>query len=93
MKPATLQFRWHRRRHAPWLRTVVDHFICLHEPEQFYAVGQFYEHFSQVADEDFIDLLQRAWHLPVRTSSPVDSTWNGSEREVTVNEANLASSR
>ena len=31
-----------------WLRTVVDQVICITEPEQFYAVGQFYKQFSQV---------------------------------------------
>ena len=67
-----------------WLRTVVDQLICLREPEQFYAVGQFYERFSQVADEDVIDLLQRASRLPVHTSSPVDSAWEGSKREVSI---------
>jgi putative phosphoribosyl transferase len=67
-----------------WLRTVVDQLICLREPEQFYAVGQFFERFSQVADEDVIDLLQRAWRLPVHTSSPVDSAWEGSKREVSI---------
>lgn len=49
-----------------WLRAVVDQLICLYEPEQFYSVGQFYERFSQVADEDVIDLLQRARRPPWR---------------------------
>ncbi len=43
-----------------WLRTEVDQFVCLYEPEQFYAVGQFYERFSQVTDDEVTDLLQRA---------------------------------
>ncbi len=67
-----------------WLRTVVDQLICLHEPEQFYAVGQFYERFSQVADEEVIDLLQRAWRLPVHTTFPADSAWDGSKHEVSI---------
>jgi predicted phosphoribosyltransferase len=29
-------------------------------PEWFYAVGQFYEQFSQVSDQEVRDLLERA---------------------------------
>ena len=61
-----------------WLRTEVDQLVCLQEPEQFYAVGQFYERFSQVTDDDVIDLLQRAWRLPVHATVPADSVWDGS---------------
>jgi putative phosphoribosyl transferase len=43
-----------------WLRGVVGQLICLYEPERFYAVGQFYENFSQIADEEVSDLLRRA---------------------------------
>lgn len=42
-----------------WLRTVVDRLVCLYAPHEFYAVGQFYENFSQVEDEEVIDLLRR----------------------------------
>jgi putative phosphoribosyl transferase len=34
-----------------------DEVICLHEPELFYAVGQFYEDFEQTSDEEVIALL------------------------------------
>jgi putative phosphoribosyl transferase len=64
-----------------WLRSVVDEVICISEPEQFYAVGQFYKQFSQVPDEEVIDLLQRAWRLPVHTGSPVDSAREDSKRK------------
>lgn len=67
-----------------WLRNGVDQLICLYEPEQFYAVGQFYERFSQVADEVVIDLLQRAGQFPL----PVDSARDGNEREVSINAGN-----
>jgi len=30
----------------------VDRVICLDTPEPFYAIGEFYEHFEQVEDED-----------------------------------------
>ena len=67
-----------------WLRTVVDEVICITEPEQFYSVGQFYKQFSQVPDEEVIDLLQRAWRFPVRTSSPVDSAREDSKRAASI---------
>jgi putative phosphoribosyl transferase len=43
-----------------WLRSQVDDLVCLYEPEDFYAVGQFYEDFSQVTDDEVIDLLRGA---------------------------------
>jgi putative phosphoribosyl transferase len=43
-----------------WLSRRVDEFVCLDAPEDFYAVGQFYESFTQVEDHEVIDLLQRA---------------------------------
>jgi putative phosphoribosyl transferase len=64
-----------------WLRNVVDQLVCLYEPEQFHAVGQFYQRFSQVADEAVTDLLQRAGQAPV----PIDSARDGSERDVSIN--------
>jgi len=62
MKPATLLVA------APvaptstcaWLRKMVVRLVCLYEPQDFYAVGQFYRNFSQVTDEEVIDLLRRA---------------------------------
>jgi putative phosphoribosyl transferase len=43
-----------------WLRSSVDRLVCLYAPQDFYAVGQFFESFSQLEDEEIIDLLQRA---------------------------------
>ena len=40
------------------LRSDVDEVICLFTPEVFYAVGQFYMDFSQVSDEEVIELLR-----------------------------------
>lgn len=37
-----------------------DEVICLSAPESFYAVGQFYQNFQQVSDEDVIRLLGAA---------------------------------
>ncbi|MDE3169340.1 MAG: phosphoribosyltransferase [Acidobacteriota bacterium] len=42
------------------LREHVDELVCVHTPERFYAIGQFYEDFSQVTDEQVIELLRRA---------------------------------
>ena len=39
------------------LKKEVDEMICLDIRSDFYAVGQFYEHFAQVSDEKAIELL------------------------------------
>jgi predicted phosphoribosyltransferase len=39
------------------LKKEADDVVCLHEPEPFYAIGQFYEDFSQTSDEDVRRLL------------------------------------
>lgn len=41
-------------------RRVVDEVVCLESPEYFMAVGQFYERFPQVEDEEAIRLLREA---------------------------------
>lgn len=41
-----------------WLRPQVDDLICLYAPEDFYAVGQSYNDFSQVTEEEVIALLK-----------------------------------
>ncbi|HEY5544093.1 MAG TPA: phosphoribosyltransferase family protein [Candidatus Binatia bacterium] len=35
-----------------------DEMVCLNVPAEFYAVGQFFEDFSQVTDDDVIGILQ-----------------------------------
>jgi len=42
------------------LKAEVDELVCLHMPEFFFAIGQFYEDFSQLTDEEVIDLLRRS---------------------------------
>jgi len=42
------------------LNKLVDDFVCLHRPELFYAVGQFYRDFDQTTDEEVIQLLAEA---------------------------------
>ena len=44
------------------LRSDVDELVCVEMPEPFYGVGQFYGDFSQVSDEEVIELLDRAAH-------------------------------
>lgn len=40
------------------LRPLADEIVCLLEPDVFYAVGQWYEEFDQVSDDEVIQLLQ-----------------------------------
>jgi predicted phosphoribosyltransferase len=42
------------------LRSKVDHIVCAAMPEPFYAVGRWYEDFSETTDEEVRDLLERA---------------------------------
>lgn len=39
------------------VRPYADELVCLHTPDFFYAVGQFYRHFPQVSDDDVVALL------------------------------------
>jgi putative phosphoribosyl transferase len=41
------------------LRREVDSLMCLDTPENFRAIGEFYEDFSQVSDDEVTTLLQR----------------------------------
>jgi len=36
-----------------------DAIVCLDVPAEFYAVGQFFENFSQVSDEEVATILQK----------------------------------
>jgi putative phosphoribosyl transferase len=42
------------------LRPEVDELVCVETPEPFYGVGQFYDDFSQVSDEEVKRLLDSA---------------------------------
>src|SRR5262245_28559914 len=48
-------------------RAVVDDVVCAITPEPFYAVGLWYEDFSQTTDDEVRELLARAWrpYLPL----------------------------
>jgi putative phosphoribosyl transferase len=55
------------------LAEVADQVICLEMPEPFFAVGQFYEDFTQVSDDEVAVLLERAdAHLPVDAGIAAD---------------------
>lgn len=43
------------------LRDEVDEVICPFTPEFFSAIGRWYMDFSQITDQQVLDLLQRAW--------------------------------
>jgi putative phosphoribosyl transferase len=57
------------------LRVIVDDMICLITPEPFYAVGLWYEDFSQTTDEEVRGLLERA---AARSSNAAPSSWGAS---------------
>ncbi|MEU1451064.1 phosphoribosyltransferase [Streptomyces avermitilis] len=45
-------------RAAETLHEEADDVICLYEPELFYAVGEWYEDFEQLSDDEVIDTLR-----------------------------------
>jgi putative phosphoribosyl transferase len=51
-----------------WLRDEVNQLVCVYVPEQFYAVGQFYESFAQVSDDEVQNLLREAGNSPATNS-------------------------
>ena len=48
------------REAAGRLRKEADDVVCLHTPEPFYAVGQWYVSFPQVSDDEVVRLLEEA---------------------------------
>ena len=42
------------------MRKLVDDFICVYIPDEFFGVGEFYDDFSQVTDDEVIRLLKSA---------------------------------
>ena len=41
------------------LRKDADEVVCLAEPDPFYAIGLYYEHFEQVEDAEVLRLLEQ----------------------------------
>jgi predicted phosphoribosyltransferase len=59
------------------LKKEADDVVCLHKPEPFYAIGQFYEDFTQTSDED----VRRLLNLSRQQSRPKGSQgWTKNER-------------
>lgn len=48
---------------------LADEVLCLHQPTDFEAVGQFYRHFPQVSDDEVLAVLRQS--APVRMPPPV----------------------
>jgi predicted phosphoribosyltransferase len=53
-------------------RHLADEALCLEEPEPFFAVGSWYDDFSQTTDEEVKDLLARA-HAESAGRAPVEA--------------------
>jgi putative phosphoribosyl transferase len=61
--------------HLPTCKSIepeVDELVCVCAPESFFAIGQFYEDFSQLSDEEVTNYLQRsnAWPSAATVSAP-----------------------
>jgi putative phosphoribosyl transferase len=52
-----------------------DELVCLHTPDPFYAVGQFYDNFTQTSDEEVIACLERAAR-PIPPAATTSATGN-----------------
>ena len=48
---------------------LADEVLCLHQPTDFEAVGQFYRHFPQVSDDEVLAVLRQS--APVRMPPPM----------------------
>ena len=68
------------------LQQYVDELVCVYAPERFYAIGQFYDDFSQVTDDEVIGVLRRVSELrtpaqPAAAGSAGDSVVDEASRE------------
>jgi putative phosphoribosyl transferase len=45
---------------AEEIETMVDEFICIETPFDFMAVGSYYDNFTQISDEEVVELLRRS---------------------------------
>ena len=52
-----------------------DELVCLRTPDPFYAVGQFYDNFTQTSDEEVVACLERAAR-PVPRAATTSATGN-----------------
>lgn len=74
------------RRTCERFERIVDEIVCVLSPENFLAIGQFYENFSQTSDEEVADLLRRAAEPTPRNAAPPpsDAPEEAIEREVSM---------
>lgn len=49
-----------------FFKGIVDEMICAATPKPFYAIGAWYEDFSQTTDEEVCKLLEKAQSLPAK---------------------------
>lgn len=40
------------------LEDIADEVVCVHRPEPFYGIGEWYKDFSQVSDDEVLEILQ-----------------------------------
>ncbi|MGP3923227.1 phosphoribosyltransferase family protein [Streptomyces sp. 8N616] len=59
---------------AAALRVEVDELVCLSTPAAFFAVGEWYEDFSQTPDSEVVDLLAQNT-VPARPHDPVEPAY------------------
>ncbi len=52
------------------LEKLADRVVCLHTPSMFYAIGQFYEDFSQTSDEEVTELLRQSREHILKKEDP-----------------------
>ena len=73
------------RSTCQWMKTMVDELICCDCPAEFFGVGQFYEHFDQVSDEEVVRLLlrsERPREMPIQ--APVEPVTKTRELDIAV---------
>jgi putative phosphoribosyl transferase len=63
------------------LTSEADEVICLSTPEPFYAVGLWYENFTQTTDEEVIQLLEKARQELALQSGPTAGSSNSKQQD------------
>ncbi|MCL5877309.1 MAG: phosphoribosyltransferase, partial [Candidatus Bathyarchaeota archaeon] len=53
------------------LKKMADRVVCLYTPEDFQAIGQFYQDFSQTSDHEVISLLKKCRQNTAKTGAPL----------------------
>ena len=56
------------------VQAMAETVVCLESPENFYAVGQFYDDFRQTSDDEIRQLLRKAWRTADSTRSAVSGS-------------------